>query len=340
MSPSPPPPPSLWPTAFPTANPTTNPTAGPTATPTIAGPTVSPSPPPPTAAGQVTAPAAGPRLRMLFVTDDYDRLTAAGFAHIKSVVVGDVLAHGTNQIAPADIKEVVISKGSIIVTVIFWDNITDTTVSSLAGSISAAPVSLVLNSTHTTGGASTILMSAVSAQTAPDASAQDNDEGLGEGAIAGIVVGVLFAIALAAAAACLVLHHRARNSTRRPPRGPDTTARRMSITSNKVAPEIIANDVAGIAEGIRRGSIQAEEPTQRRGSCDTWSASMPDPGDEPDADTPNDAAIRTSSFEPNEVVADDDGSFRFKSVRRINPMLDEADGAAVDEAELERVVET
>lgn len=223
---------------------------------------------------------------MQFDNADYDGLTAAGFAHIEITVIAYVLAQSAVSITSADIKEAVISKGSIIVTVIFWDNITDATVSDLAGLISAAPVSLVLNSTHTTGTASTLLMSTVSAQSAPVASAQDQNEGLGGGAIAGIVVGVLLAIALVAAVSCVLIHRRARNSTRGPSADVNAIGRRMS-TSNEVGPSII--DEASSADGIRRDSIQAEEPAQRRGSSATWSETMPAPGDEPDADTHNEA---------------------------------------------------
>ena len=319
--------PDLWVTPSPTPAPTTSsPTPAPTPSPTPApspgptpAPTPSPSPPttvqtpspttvqtpPPTAvvtAGQATAPAAGPRLRMQFDNADYDGLTAAGLAHIESTAIAHVLAQSVDSqsvdsITSADIKEVVISKGSIIVTVIFWDNITDATVSDLAGLISAAPVSLVLNSTHTTGAASTLLMSTVSAQGAPVASAQDQDEGLGGGAIAGIVVGVLLAIALVVAVSYVLLYRRARISSRGP--SADAKASLASLWGSSIGRRISSNTVelsvisiikeAGIVDSIRRDSIQAEELVQRRGSSATVSETMPAPGDEPDADTHNEA---------------------------------------------------
>lgn len=211
-------------------------------------------------AGQATAPAAGPRLRMQFDNADYDGLTAAGFAHIESTVIAHVLVQSVYGITSADINEVVISKGSIIVTVIFWDNITDTTVSDLAGLISATPVSLVLNSTHTTGAASTLLMSTVSAQGAPVASAQDQDEGLGGGAIAGIVVGVLLAIALFAAVSYAVLHRRARMSTRRPSADVNAIGRRISSSNVELSILSIVNEPNTV------DGIQVEELAQRMGS--------------------------------------------------------------------------
>ena len=73
-----------------------------------------PTPPPTT--GEVGT-STGPSLTVLFADGNFDLLTAAGKVEMKTKVVDDVV--GKSDITAADVKEVRIHKGSIVVHVIF-----------------------------------------------------------------------------------------------------------------------------------------------------------------------------------------------------------------------------
>ena len=82
---------------------------------------------------------------------------------------------------------------------IFWNNVTVEVANEIAVTARNDPTVITISAIHTTDGSSvTIRSTSTSVAAAPDAAASANDNGIGGGAVAGIVIGLLVLLGLIA----------------------------------------------------------------------------------------------------------------------------------------------